>query len=99
MLFRSNEESNRLTKEGTNKDTPDTLSLYIPEEFDLQGAKLATLTQAIAYRGICNRQKPTIRAVTNRNIDIARESIKAYSGSKETDETIWQGIRRRSIRL
>ena len=96
---RGNEESDRLAKEGANKDAPDILSLYIPEEFDLQGAKLATLTQAIAYRGICNRRKPTIRAVTNRNIDIARESIKAYSGSDETDETIWQGIRRRSIRL
>jgi hypothetical protein len=39
-----NEECNRLAKEGTNKDNLDELNLDVPIEFDLQGAKLATLT-------------------------------------------------------
>lgn len=94
-----NEESDRLAKEGANKDTHDELPLNIPKEFDLQGAKLATLTQAIAYRGIRERSQATPRASTDRNIEIAREAILTYTGSDETNESIWQGIRKRTIRL
>ena len=94
-----NEESDKLAKEGAMKITYDDLPLNIPETFDLQGAKLATLTQAIAYRGIRERQKPILRAVTDRNINDIREAIQAYTGSDETNETIWEGIRKRTICL
>ena len=94
-----NEESDKLAKEGANKDAPDPLSLHIPDEFDLQGAKLETLTQAIAYRGIRSRRPETSRATTNRNIDLARESIQEHTGDLETIETIWKSIRKRTIRL
>lgn len=47
-----NEECDRLVKEGARKAAPDNLNLDIPRKFDLLGAKLATLSQAIAYRGI-----------------------------------------------
>ena len=47
-----NEGSDALAKEGADKAEPDPLNLDIPKEFDLQGAKLATLTQALAYKGI-----------------------------------------------
>jgi len=47
-----NEESDKLAKEGAMKRTTDELSLSVPIEFDLQGAKLETLSQATAYRGI-----------------------------------------------
>ena len=94
-----NEESDKLAKEGANKPTPDPLSLHIPVEFDLQGAKLATITQAIAYRGIRSRKPRTPRPTTNRNIDLAREAIEANTGSLETAETIWKSIRKRTVRL
>lgn len=42
-------------------------ALSIPIEFDLQGAKLATLTQAIAYRGIRESRTAPNRPSTNRN--------------------------------
>src|SRR5229473_5582225 len=44
-----NDECNQLTKTGVDKPLPDTLDLDIPITFDLQGAKLAALTQAITY--------------------------------------------------
>ncbi len=50
--IQGNEESDRLAKEGANKLALDNLDLDIPKEFDLQGAKIATLTQALAYKGI-----------------------------------------------
>jgi ribonuclease HI len=45
-----NEGSDQLAKEGAEKEALDELNLEIPKEFDLQGAKLMTLTQAIAYK-------------------------------------------------
>ena len=94
-----NEESDKLAKEGASKNDLDPLSLHIPDEFHLQGAKLATITQAIAYRGIRSRKPRTPRPTTNRNIDLAREAIEAHTGSLETTESIWKSIRKRSIRL
>ena len=37
------------------KDKLDNITLNIPDDFNLQGTKLETITQAIAYRGIANR--------------------------------------------
>ncbi len=93
-----NEESNKLVKEGANKEDPDELTLHIPIKFDLQGAKLATLTQAIAYRGIRGRQPAPNCPSMNRNLDTTQEAIRIYTGECETDETIWQSIRKCTIR-
>jgi ribonuclease HI len=55
-----NEQSDLLAKQGAIKDNNDRLDLEIPKEFDLQGARLASLTQAATYRGIkeCKPDKP-----------------------------------------
>lgn len=42
-----NEESDKLAKIGAGKEVPDNLPLEIPKEFDLQGAKLTTLTKPL----------------------------------------------------
>ena len=97
--IQGNKECDRLAKEAATKEAPDTLSLRIPEEFDLQGAKLATITQAIAYRGIRDRCKKEARTSTDTNIEVARVAIAAYTGSDETNETIWKSIRKRTIHL
>ena len=96
---RGNEESDQLAKEGAEKENTDILSLEIPKEFDLQGAKLATITQALAYRGIRERGNTDTRPSTMRNLDTIREAVREYSGNYETDATIWKSIRKRTIRL
>jgi hypothetical protein len=53
----------------------DQLNLDIPITFDLQGAKLTALTQAIAYRGIMERQPPRSRETTEDNLQITREAL------------------------
>jgi hypothetical protein len=96
---RGNKESDKLAKVGAEKSAPDPLSLQILTDFDLQGAKLATLSQALAYKGIRGQSANTQRAISNRNISMAREAIKALMGSYETDKTIWKGIRKHTIQL
>ena len=88
-----NEESDRLAKEGAAKDTPDILEMDIPKEFDLQGAKLASLNQATIYRGIMERKTPPIRHTTDRNLEKTRTAIERHMGNVETNETIWHSLR------
>jgi ribonuclease HI/exonuclease III len=93
-----NEQSDQLAKEGANKPEEDILPLGVPKEFDLQGAKLATITQSIAYQGIRERHTYTPRPTTTRNLQTAREAIFEHAENLETDETLWKGIRNHNIR-
>ena len=91
------EECTRLAREGANKPVQDVIPLEIPKEFDLHGAKLATLTQATAYQGIRQRQKPPSRQTTRENLNTARNAIHTYNGNLETDASIWIGNRNSNI--
>jgi len=93
-----NEESDQLAKQGANKPRADTLDLDIPAEFDLQGAKLATLTQAKAYRGILERKNVRPRRSTTKNLQLTRDAIKRVTKNTETDATIWTNTRKPTIR-
>jgi len=91
-----NEESDRLAKEGAQKIDADPLPLDVPKEYNLQGVKLATLIQSLAYRRIREQRTLTTgsRATTEQNMLMVKQTIAAYGGSQETDEAIWKGIRR-----
>ena len=52
-----NEKSDILAKQGVAKERDNPLDLDIPKEFDLQGARLISLSQATTYKGI-KEQKP-----------------------------------------
>jgi hypothetical protein len=49
----------------------DEINLDIPTEFDVQGPKLNTLTQAIAYRGIKESRKAPTRQTMKENLQKA----------------------------
>ena len=89
-----NEESDKLAKEGALKDVPEQIDLQIPTEFDLQGAKLATIDQSTAYQGIRKSRQPPPRQDAQENLQIIRRAIENINGTKETDATIWAGVRK-----
>ena len=93
-----NEESDKLAKEGAEKDETDELILDIPVNYDLQGAKLATITQATAYKGICDRTPPRKRPTTERNLRTIKLDISAFNKTNETSQTIWKNIQKQTIR-
>jgi ribonuclease HI len=93
----SNERSNKLAKNRMEKKEPDTFSLEIPERFDLQGAKLLKITQAIAYKGINHQKTRHSRNTMSNNLERIREDIHTHSGQQEKDETIWKSTHKRSI--
>ena len=94
-----NEGSDQLAKEGAEKANPDELNLKIPKEFNLQGAKLATLSQAIAYKGILEQRGPYTQLETSNNLESAQIAIAEYTQTLETDETIWRGLQKPTIRI
>ena len=94
-----NEESDRLAREGALKEAPDDLELDIPREFNLQGAKLNALTQAIAYKGIKECRTHRERPTTNRNLELAKWAIFEINGTHETSGTIWEGLQNPTIRI
>ena len=93
-----NEESDALAKLGADKDTPDDFSLEIPPHFDVQGAKLSSITQAVAYRGIRESSKPAPRRTTTQNTEKIRVDLQNASGELETDSAIWEILRRQPVR-
>ena len=93
-----NEESDRLAKEGANKQTPDELDLDVPDEFNIQGEKLRTITQALAYRGIMEKRLRLTREGSEENIGEARRAIAMINKSQETAETIWTNLKKPVLR-
>ena len=67
-------------------------------ELDIQGAKLPTLTQATAYRGILERTQHKTRRTSDENLQLSRTAIKRIMGNVETNAAIWQGIWRKVIK-
>ena len=94
-----NEQSDALAKSGANKEEVDEVSLEVPTHFDLQGAKLSGITQALAYKGIQERERKEERNTTRLNLEKIRSDIEDHTGLLETNETIWGLIRRSPVRL
>ncbi len=76
----------------------DDIDLSIPLEFDIQGAKLNSLTQATAYKGIREHEPKRDREAAITNLQRTRMAIRRYSGTREMDETIWQSLRKSVLR-
>jgi ribonuclease HI len=93
-----NEMSDRLAKEGANKPLPDILDLSVPDVFNVQGAKLTSLTQSTAYKGIRESKPPPARQTSSDNIRMAMEAIERYTRNTETEATIWTSTRSAPIR-
>ena len=93
-----NEGSDALAKRGADIRRPEPLNLEIPVELDIQGAKLPTLTQATAYKGILERTQHETRRTSDENLQLSRAAIKRITGDVETNAAIWQGTRRKVIK-
>ncbi|KAL6306804.1 hypothetical protein BKA93DRAFT_728870 [Sparassis latifolia] len=94
---RGNNEADTLAGQAAQKLTPDTINVTIPNRFNLTGARMASLTQSLAYRGICSYKPLTTRRHTMIQLDIARHAVEAVCEHLPSDATIWHSIRSRDI--
>ncbi|KAG2136465.1 hypothetical protein DEU56DRAFT_712948, partial [Suillus clintonianus] len=92
-----NEAADVLANQGAQKNKTDLLNLDIPADFDLQGAKLAMITQVLAHQGIQEKTHIEYKRTTLMNLDITRRAIKEISTTLETDDNIWSSCRHPDI--
>ena len=92
-----NKGADKLANEGANKLTNDEIDLFIPGPFNLQGAKLAKITQPLAYRHITNLHDHHYNRSALMNLDIARHVIAHMNSNLETDSIIWLKLRHPDI--
>ncbi|KAJ6585852.1 hypothetical protein B0H19DRAFT_1321696 [Mycena capillaripes] len=94
--IRGRKAAEKLAKEGAVSRQPE-VSLAIPEEFRLRGAKLSTVTQAIAYAGIREQKERVSRKTTDDNVNHIQTAVHEAFGYRPTTAQIWKSIRHKDI--
>ena len=82
-----------LAKQGAAKLVYDEPDLGIHPNFDLTGAQLVTLTQSLAYRGICELKAWGARRGTAKILAITRHAIRDKTGTYPDDCQVWKSTR------
>jgi hypothetical protein len=77
--------------------TEDHIDLSISNKFNLQGARLSTITQALAYKGIRGNITLEPRIKTIINLDLTRYVIQSITGQLESNTTIWTRCKNKDI--
>ncbi|KAI0073485.1 hypothetical protein K474DRAFT_1692645 [Panus rudis PR-1116 ss-1] len=93
-----NEGADQKAKEGVQKSQVDNIDLSVDPRFDMQGAKLACLTQSLAYAGILEQRDHTVRRKTQKVIEMIQISFKSFSQYTPTSAMIWKSIRSKDFR-
>lgn len=96
-----NDGADILATEGLNKEDTEDVTLKIPPELDLRGAKLSKMTQALAYKAIRNAkhlkskskayQRQIVRKRTARMISKAKIALEEMTGRSPSENALWRG--------
>ncbi len=79
-----NKESDKLAKEGAEKEIPEPIDIQILTDFDVQGVKLATINQATAYKGILKKWCRPLRQGMERNLEMTIATVAEITNSWST---------------
>ncbi|KAH9919254.1 uncharacterized protein B0H18DRAFT_1086704 [Fomitopsis serialis] len=95
-----NEGADRLAGEGAHKPDQDEVNIDIPHTLQLTGAKLSTLTQKLAYKGIRQHEMTTYkkRTRTQNNLIKIADYIENHYKTTPSEESIWRNIRHKDLR-
>jgi ribonuclease HI len=92
-----NEQADSLTNDGALKEDTDIIDTCVPRNFDLQGTKLTTITQKLAYQAITKKTHLEYNRTMLGLLDITRFAVKVLSKNEETDNTIWHSCRSKDL--
>ncbi|EMD36518.1 hypothetical protein CERSUDRAFT_23066, partial [Gelatoporia subvermispora B] len=87
------EAAQTLATLGIDNAIPFPLITDIPEDFHVTGARLSSLTQALAYRGILFETAAPICRSTDISLDIIRHRIRACTERTPSVAAIWMSCR------
>ncbi|KNZ73963.1 hypothetical protein J132_09038, partial [Termitomyces sp. J132] len=92
-----NEGADRLANEGAKSQNPTNINLEITEAYEVLGAKLASITQALAYKSILESQLAPEQKGTITHLDMTRWATKERTGDLPQDITIWKSLRSKHL--
>ncbi|KAG2335896.1 RnaseH-domain-containing protein [Suillus weaverae] len=92
-----NNNDDRLAQIGATKPVANTIDMYVPWNFDLQGAKLSSITQRSAYRALMNDTHLEHNRQTLSLLSVTRTTIETTTSTLKTDKTIWRSCRHKDI--
>jgi len=69
----------------------------IPSAFQVTGARLQEMTQALLYKGILEMKKVSTRKNAAHNLGMTRGTQKEINGKEPNDEKIWNSIRSKDL--
>ncbi len=77
-------QNNKLAKEGAEKEIPEPIDIQILTDFDVQGAKLATINHVTAYKGILKKWCRPLRQGMERNLEMTRATVAEITNSQSS---------------
>lgn len=94
---KGNEEADKLADQGAKKDVEDEVDTEISPKFNLTGAQLSSMTQAIAYTGIRSQKTQKERSGTLERLEMTRYAAQENFGFTPTHDGIWSALRSQDI--
>ncbi|KNZ73639.1 hypothetical protein J132_10494 [Termitomyces sp. J132] len=94
-----NEGADAVADEEVHRPNPDpSINLEIPAVLNVQGAKLAAVSQAMIYKGMIESLETPQRRGMETNLDMTRWVVKALNNKASTDHRIWLSLRDKAMR-
>ncbi|KAJ7657452.1 hypothetical protein DFH06DRAFT_1409785 [Mycena polygramma] len=82
--------ASQLAKDGAASDVPRNLNMSTSQGLHLRGAKLTTLTQALAYKAIKSLRATPSRKTTEANVKLIQDAGLLQRGKTPTVASIWK---------
>jgi hypothetical protein len=93
-----NEHADDLACAGATKHQDDPIDMSVPNNFNLSGVKLTSISHTTVYHGIRTAPtQPSNKHSTTINLDMTHHAIHRLSNSPETDASIWHRSHNPSI--
>ncbi|EIM91167.1 uncharacterized protein STEHIDRAFT_48353, partial [Stereum hirsutum FP-91666 SS1] len=87
-----NDGADKLAGKGAEKDEIDQIDLSVDPKWDLSGADLGAMTQALAYRAYMERAKVQARPKTTVMLNTIRAALKEIMRRSPSDALIWKAL-------
>ena len=93
-----NDEADKLAAEGANKPNLDDIDLTVPQNFDLSGLRLSSLSQASAHALVNSLTPPPSSNRARLNLERTRATLSDINNQEESDAHLWLKCRHPDIR-
>ncbi|KAJ7151848.1 hypothetical protein C8R43DRAFT_886501 [Mycena crocata] len=91
------QEATKMARAAAKRTDHGYVDLQMHPDSTLHGTKLATLTQAMAYRAIKELRDKVTRKATESNVQTIQEAIRTAFGKTPTVGAVWKSIRNKDI--